>query len=286
MKKIIVVVVAVFVVFLLILFFGIKNTYKKEKMVEDMGSEKEVETKDKIGLSLITTYDNYKFNPELKTGWGFSCLIKIEDKNILFDTGGDHLKLLYNMEKLKIDPKKIDMVVLSHIHWDHVGGLAGILETNPNVDVYLPKSFPPKFKEEIKSYGARVVEVDNATKIFDGVYTTGELGTWIKWIKEQSLIVKTEKGLVVVTGCAHPGVVNIVKSAKKLINDKVYLVIGGFHLLAATDLSLRKIIKNFRELGVKKVAPCHCSGNRTRKLFEEEYKKDFIENGVGKIVKI
>ncbi len=245
-------------------------------------------------VTLTTIYDNYEHAPELRTGWGFSCLVRADGNNILFDTGGDSETLLHNMKKLGIETKEINMIVLSHIHSDHVGGLFGLLEENAknaggvenannNITVYLPKSFPRDFKEKIKSYGANVVEVSSATKISDGVYTTGELGTWIK---EQSLIIRTGKGLVIVTGCSHPGIVNIIKRAKELTNEIVYLVIGGFHLSASSDQELEGIIKSFRELGVEKAAPCHCSGNRTRALFHEEYADDFIENGVGKTIKI
>ncbi|MCK4428210.1 MAG: MBL fold metallo-hydrolase, partial [candidate division Zixibacteria bacterium] len=96
----------------------------------------------------------------------------------------------------------------------------------------------------------------------------------------------TEKGLVVITGCAHPGIVEILREAKKITNEDIYLVLGGFHLGGVGDSKLRDIIKSFRELGVKKAAPCHCSGDRTRELFKEEYGDDFIANGVGKIIEI
>ncbi len=232
---------------------------------------------------LTTIYDNYEHEPELKTGWGFSCLVEVGDKNILFDTGGESSTLLYNMQKLGIDPKTINTIVLSHIHGDHTGGLLGILEINADVDVYLLKSFPSEFKDKVESYKANVVEVAGPVKIYENVSTTGELGTWIK---EQALIVKTEKGLVVITGCAHPGIVEMLRQAKKMTNQKIYLVLGGFHLGGVADSKLRDIIRSFRELGVKKAAPCHCSGDRTRELFKEEYKEDFISNGVGKVIEI
>ncbi len=79
-------------------------------------------------VTLITIYDNYQYNPKLKTGWGFSCLVKVNGKNILFDTGGNDSILLGNMEKMNIDPNQIDIVVLSHIHGDHTGGLTEFLE--------------------------------------------------------------------------------------------------------------------------------------------------------------
>lgn len=226
-------------------------------------------------------YDNYEYDDKLSTGWCFSCLVK--DKNILFDTGCDSSILIDNMEKLGIDPKKIDSIVFSHIHGDHTGGLTGVLKINPNVAVYVPQSFPISFKNEIKSDGADVVNIGKPTKICDGVYSTGEMGTWIK---EQALILRTEKGLVIITGCAHPGVVDMIKRAKEVIKENVYLVIGGFHLSGASDTDLMQIINAFRELGVKRVGPCHCSGNRCRELFKKEYENDFVKVGVGKIIEV
>jgi 7,8-dihydropterin-6-yl-methyl-4-(beta-D-ribofuranosyl)aminobenzene 5'-phosphate synthase len=234
-------------------------------------------------ITITIIYDNNEYDKRLKTAWGFSCLVELKEKKILFDTGGDSLTLLSNMKKLEIDPKKLDIIVLSHIHGDHTGGLTGLLKINPNVTVYIPKSFPDSLKDDIKSHGATFVEVANSTKIFNGVLITGELGTWIK---EQSLIIKTEKGLVVITGCAHPGIVNIIKKAKELTKENVYLVLGGFHLGGASNQEIQNIVKSFRDLEIKKVAPCHCTGDEAISLFKKEYKEDFVKAGVGKIIEV
>lgn len=273
MKKILLT-ISLILMFLSVLSFGCRETKKTEKIKMESSQAK---------VTLITLYDNYQHDPDLKTGWGFSCLVKVGDENILFDTGADSPTLLDNMKKLKIDPKDINMIVLSHIHGDHTGGLFGILKENSNLSVYVPESFPQKFKKEVESYKAKVVEVSDPIKISESVSITGELGTWIK---EQSLIVKTTKGSVVITGCAHPGIVEILEEVKKIAGGNIYLVMGGFHLAGAGDSRLKEIVKSFRELGVKEVAPCHCSGDRTRELFKEEYKEDFISNGVGKVIEI
>ena len=233
-------------------------------------------------LKLTIVYDNNDYDPRLETKWVFSCLLKGLERTVLFDTGGDSDTLLGNIKKLKIDPKQIDAIVLSHIHGDHVGGLRGFLEDNNDVIIYLPESFPESFKDETRSFGTEVVEISEAEELFDGVYTTGELGNGIK---EQSLIVVTRKGLVVITGCAHPGVVNILSKSKDMVADKpVFMVMGGFHMAGAAITQIESVIEYFRQLGVRKVAPCHCSGDETRKLFKEEYGEDYIDSGAGKII--
>lgn len=254
---------------------GTNKTTMKER--EDPNKQK---TTGKTTITIV--YDNNPYDPRLRTGWGFSCLIRTKGKTILFDTGGDGAKLLGNMEKLGIDPEKIDIVVLSHIHGDHTGGLSNILAVNNNLTVYTPKSFPKDFKDYIMS-NANLFEVSKPTEIVSGVYTTGELGTTIV---EQSLVVVTPRGLVVVTGCAHPGVVRIVEKAGKLLNMKVHLVVGGFHLGGARKEEVIDIVEAFRGLGVEKVMPCHCTGTLATKIFAEEYKHGFVECGVGKTFEI
>jgi len=240
--------------------------------------------KDQVKLTLTIVYDNNGYDQRLETRWGFSCMIEGLAKTILFDTGGDGVTLLGNMRKLDIDPAEVDVVVLSHIHADHVGGLNSLLEENSDVIVYLPESFPQSFKDGVKSLGARVHEVSGPEELFAGVYTTGELGNGIR---EQSLVIATGEGLVVITGCAHPGVVDIIQTAKGLVpKEEVYLTMGGFHLSGAATPEIESVIQGFRRLGVRKVAPCHCSGDETRRLFKEEYREDYINSGAGKIIAI
>jgi len=208
--------------------------------------------------------------------------VRLPERSILFDTGGDSHTLLDNMLKLQIDPQEVEAVVLSHAHGDHTGGLGGFLEQNSNVTVYLPGSFPQGFKDDVAYLGAKVEEIYEARELMPGVYSTGELGAGIE---EQSLIITTSQGLVIITGCAHPGVVNIIQRAKEVVPDSnVYLVLGGFHLIGASSAELESIIDSFRQLGVESVAPCHCSGDQTRQLFKERYGKNYIESGVGKII--
>lgn len=232
-------------------------------------------------VRLTVVYDNNEYDQRLQTGWGFACIVEGFEKTVLFDTGGVGEVLLANMATLGYAPKDVDVVVLSHIHGDHVGGLPRVLEENPDVTVYLPASFPARVKEEVKKYGAAVVEVKGGCEICAGVHSTGEMGTAIA---EQALAAKTPRGLLVITGCAHPGIVNVVKRARELYGDGVHLVMGGFHLGGAHDTQLKNIAAAFRKMEVRYVGPCHCSGERAREIFAEEFGKHYLEVGVGKIV--
>lgn len=234
-------------------------------------------------MTITIVYDNYEHDPRLKTAWGFSCLIEGLEEAVLFDTGGDSTILLNNLSLLGIDPSGIDVIVLSHIHGDHVGGLFGLLAENSAVKVILPGSFPRDFKDEVRAFGTEVIEVHEPMEICSGVYSTGELGTGIK---EQSLVIETKTGLVVITGCAHPGVVSIVEKAREMLEENVYLVMGGFHMLGMSKNQIEAVIAQFKEEGVQKVGPSHCSGDLTRELFQEVYGENFIEAGAGKIVEL
>lgn len=270
-------IVIIFGVFLLLVYCDNKG----EGVIMDENNKKSLSLAKDLIITVV--YDNNPYNEILETAWGFSCVIKGLDKTILFDTGGDGEILLDNMEKLGINPGEIELVVLSHIHGDHVGGLNRFLEENPEVVVYLPRSFPRSFKDDIKNYGTKIVEVENPLEITKNVYSTEVLGALIK---EQSLILRTEKGLIIITGCAHPGIVKILRKAKDLLNEDFLFVLGGFHLVGVSSYKMEEIVSDFRKLGVRYIGPCHCSGDVARELFEKEYKQNFINIGVGKVITI
>jgi 7,8-dihydropterin-6-yl-methyl-4-(beta-D-ribofuranosyl)aminobenzene 5'-phosphate synthase len=230
-------------------------------------------------MKIAVVYDNETLDPDLSPAWGFSCLV---GGDLLFDTGGDGPRLLSNMERMGLDVGRIRSVVLSHAHGDHTGGLAGRLAVNEEITLYLPRSFPTRFKEQVKAH-ARVVEVHEPMEIAEGVYTTGEMR---RGLVEQALVLVTNRGLVVVTGCAHPGIVRMVERAKEVVNEEVYLVMGGFHLSVVSTKAVKGVIADFRRLGVQKVAPCHCTGKQAMKMFAAEYGEDFIEAGVGMVLDI
>ncbi|MEN4017962.1 MAG: MBL fold metallo-hydrolase [Methanobacterium sp.] len=210
-------------------------------------------------MNLQILYDNIAGNG-FKEGWGFSCFIKTSKENILFDTGWDGNILLHNMKTAGINPEIIDKVVISHSDWDHIGGLNHILKYGNKPEVYVPESISINLKNEIKRY-TEVVEISKSRKICENVWTTGELG---EKIKEQSLIIKTEKGNVILTGCTHPGLESITEKSRGF--GEIYTVIGGFH---DSDIDI---------LGeIPMVVPCHCTEKieEIKKTMTESYKECF-----------
>jgi 7,8-dihydropterin-6-yl-methyl-4-(beta-D-ribofuranosyl)aminobenzene 5'-phosphate synthase len=230
-------------------------------------------------IQLTVVYDNNPCDQKLKTDWGFSCFVEGLEKSVLFDTGANGQILLSNMEKLGIRPEDIDVAVLSHAHRDHTGGLEDLLTRNSKIEVWLPDFFSSDFKSQARKKGAKVVEVTASRRICEGASTSGVIEGWIK---EQSLVLDTRKGLVLVTGCAHPRIVHIIARVKELFQKDIFMALGGFHLAGFDEKYIKEIILSFRESGIRKVGPAHCSGDEARRLFGEEYRDDFIKIGVGK----
>jgi len=262
---------------------GIKHEFGHNGRKQMQKAEPNNKAVDANNISITVVYDNNPYKEGLETSWGFSCVITGTEKAILFDTGGNGQLLLENMSKTGIDVNSIETVVLSHIHGDHTGGLEEFLKKNPKVSVYLPKSFPVGFKQTIISRGTEVVEVHKKTEICKNVYSTGQMGALIE---EQGLILQTQRGLVVITGCAHPGIVKMVKAAKDLFDEQILLVMGGFHLEWATKGKIKSIIKALEDMNVKYAGPCHCTGEKARSLFAEHFGDHHINIGVGCVVRI
>lgn len=211
-------------------------------------------------MKVTLIYDNTSLG-NLQADWGFSCLVKFQDKKILFDTGAQGKILLENMKKLSISPKEIDEVFISHAHWDHTGGLEDFLKENQEVILYLPPSYPTSLKAR------EVAVIKKAHQLHENIFSTGEL----KGV-EQSLIVETEKGLVIVVGCSHSGVKNILKIASQFGNP--YALLGGFH-----DFKEFNLLEN-----LSLICPTHCTQHISK--IKNLHPEKFIEGGAGKIIEI
>ncbi len=235
-------------------------------------------------LNITVLYDNYQMEKGLETDWGFSCLIEVGKIKLLFDTGESGDILLRNISKLGITPENIDFVFLSHFHHDHTGGLSAFLKKNSKVTIYYPESFPAQLIEEMQNSGAELVPVSAFKELQTNIYSLGEL---YGIIPEQSLAIRTSLGIVIITGCAHPGIINILEKAKDLFNnEKIYLALGGFHLFRKTGEEIKSTINKMLNVKILNAAPSHCSGNSARNLFKEAYQNNYIEIGTGKNIRI
>ena len=234
-------------------------------------------------LRITVLFNNVPYRMGLTLGWGFSCLIEGVDKTILFDTGDDGAVLLANMRHMGLSPKNVEAIVLSHIHTDHTGGLDGFLAKHADLEVWLPAEFPAAFQRAVAERGARIKPVHQAGRLFGNAWSTGELGDGIV---EQALILDTAKGLVVVTGCAHPGIDRIAETAVRLTGKRIQLLTGGFHLGGAERAEIQVIIARLQALGVEKVAPSHCTGKAAISLFRKAWGKNFVEGGLGAVIEV
>ena len=228
--------------------------------------------------SITVLYDNYLFEGNCRAEWGYSCLVETPDITILFDTGGDPEILAHNIETLDIDIQSIDCIVLSHEHWDHVGGIATILGQKQDIPVYIPNGFPEETKNNIIQLGGNIIEQENATRITDSIAVTDTLNGPPE---EHALIIKTNDGVILVTGCSHPGVDDLALNTAELTEDSIQLVIGGYHLGGATNYMLGRICDKLDEAGVLCVSATHCTGDEAIAYFRERYSEDYIESGVG-----
>lgn len=211
---------------------------------------------------LTVIYDN-KASQDFTESWGFAALIETSRETLLFDTGWDGTLLLRHMNRLNIDPAGIGKLILSHQHWDHIGGLPEVLQANHGLEVYVPASFSKNLKKEIEKR-ATLIEIKGPVEISQGIRSTGELGDKVK---EQALILSTEKGCYVLTGCAHPGLASILDTASRY--GKVKGIIGGLH-----D---NEEFERLREMEL--IAAGHCTVHREK--IKEIFPAKFIEIEVG-----
>ena len=204
--------------------------------------------------------------------------VETEGNSFLFDTGPDPGVLKRNMDRLSIDPASIDFVFISHEHGDHAGGLSCLAASNRDLPVYFPAHSSRSLKKKASKY-FKVIEIEEPTVLSKGLLSSGEL---YGGLYEQSLAIYVKgRGLVVLTGCSHPGVDVIVRRFHELTGLPVFAVIGGFHLGGASEARLEEIAQTFLDLDVKMVFPIHCTGDRARRFFAQRLGERYMDGHVG-----
>ncbi len=244
--------------------------------------------------------------------------------NILVDASHSPQALLHNMEALDIAPQEVEAFFLTHGHVDHFGGLAGLLEAREKeTEVYThPQAFLPKLvvtprgkvgpwqlpREELEAKGARFVTNTQPTVVNHFFLLSGEVPRTTPFERpwpaarivredgqevldhfqdEQSLIIKVKGlGLVVIAGCSHPGIINMVRQAREVGGERVAVVIGGFHLGVVSEDAMEETILHLKELGAELIVPCHCTGFRATCRMAQALGEAFAVNCVGSLVEI
>lgn len=237
----------------------------------------------KSPVTIVVLYDNYVSEQGTTADWGFSVLIEGLEKCILFDTGTKPEILGKNIHETGIDPSRIDMLILSHEHQDHTGGITSLTKLKTGIPVLFPEAFSESFPKNMNELGLEPVYVGGSSVICQNLYTSGQFD---HDIPEEALVLDTKSGLVVITGCAHPGIIMMLTRIKNDFGKNIYMVCGGFHLLNKTDEEMKKIISAMKQLGIVKCGATHCTGEKQIKMFREAFGKNYLELGTGNRITI
>ena len=229
-------------------------------------------------VTVYIVYDNYLNNGDLTADWGYSVLITGLPKTILFDTGSKPEVFEDNFRKMDLDATQIDYLVLSHEHGDHTEGIPGFLRLRKGIPVIIPHSFSDEFKSLLVKFELEPLLIDKSLSICHNLYTSGEFPDPSP---EQALVIDTSRGLVVMTGCSHPGIIRMLKDIKSTFNKNIYMVFGGFHLLDKSDEEMISIVNDMKSLGVVKCGATHCTGDHQIEMFRKSFGKNFVEMGAG-----
>ncbi len=217
--------------------------------------------------------------------WGISFLI---DDDVLFDAFGDVRVFMANIKKQRIDLSKIKHIIISHDDWDHIAGLWEILKQYKNLNVYVGPHFNHDLKNTIRSLGSLVIETPQPMMIKEGLYTTGELvGASIRGVLyEQSLVIKKPQTMMLITGCAHPKLSNILQKTHDYFQQPVSFLMGGFHLKEASRKDIHQTIKELDQLNITKIIPLHCTGTMAVKQLKKHFKERCVHLQEGDIIEV
>lgn len=284
---------------------------------------------DQVKITVLID-DNSGFERNILAQHGISLLIDIDsggiNKRILFDTGQSAMPILHNMKQLKINPESIDMIVLSHCHWDHTSGLVDILKEMPRIIPIIahPSIFRAAYKTEpflmytgvsnenkldkIINTNGQLVLIDEPICLMKGVITTGEVERTTDFefqvtenytildckkcpdifVDELALAINIyNKGLLIITGCSHAGIVNIIEHTKKITGiGKVYGIVGGLHLIKASDERINNTLSRLLALDIELIALGHCTGIKAMSKFSDAFVNKCINLHSGKVISV
>ena len=261
-------------------------------------------------------YDAFGRSPAMREDWGFAAFIEYKGKRVLFDTGDNPGILAQNVKAKRVDLSKLDFVVISHRHGDHMGGMGYLLNVNPKVKIYAPKenfgvygsslpssfyrkdgSLPPEQRyfdgapPQVMQFGsawpnANFQLIEQSTEIAPGMHlislVSDKPGTLE--LREQSLALETPEGIILIVGCSHPGIGRIVEAAAQ-INPRVHLIVGGLHLVTASDAEIDATVRDLHDKwNVEYIAPGHCTGEPTFAALKRAFGDHYIYAGLGSVV--
>jgi 7,8-dihydropterin-6-yl-methyl-4-(beta-D-ribofuranosyl)aminobenzene 5'-phosphate synthase len=249
--------------------------------------------------------------------WGLSILVETESSKVLLDTGLS-TSAVYNADLLGIDFSTLDAIVLSHAHGDHTGGLRNVLmrarkqvQVIAHPDIWIPKYVVfgelsryagiPYVKEDLESLGASFNLTRKPFKISDDIMTTGEIEMTTDYetiddrlavkgnkmvpdplADDLGIVVRTTEGFVLITGCAHRGIINTVRQVQKLTRGKyIHTIIGGTHLMVASPERVEKTAKALEELGLQRLGVSHCTGFNASAALAKDFADVFFLNNAG-----
>lgn len=232
---------------------------------------------------LTVLFDNCPGRAGLTSLWGFAALLQTPSLSLLFDTGSNGRVLLQNMEALGFSPASLDMLFLSHAHWDHMGGMDSVLELNPHATLVLHEGFSKHLIGDLRAtHGGELILVGaDPQPLAPGIFSTG---VFDGEHPEHALVLDEAGVTAVISGCAHPAMARIVERASGLLEKRIQWAIGGFHLMEADIAAIDQSIEVLRALGVSHVVPTHCTGDRARAMFRRAYGPNCIDGGSGRVL--
>jgi 7,8-dihydropterin-6-yl-methyl-4-(beta-D-ribofuranosyl)aminobenzene 5'-phosphate synthase len=284
-----------------------------------------VPSADQVRLTLLV--EDTLNSPNLVAKHGLSILVETgsadSKSRILVDAGPPPDVAVHNANVLGANIQNLDAIVITHGHYDHAGGLAQILGNmgRPTIVVAHPLAFAPKYayrtnlkfiglefdQELVKHVGGVLLTARNSVPLATGVVASGEIprktdfetvdGFWTvrsehfcqdTMLDDQSVIINLrDKGLVVISGCAHAGIINTVRHAQSVTGtDDVYAIVGGFHLADASTNRIEATVDDLLRIQPKRLYPCHCTGTRAINRFVEAFGEQVVPAGTGDILEL